>query len=342
MDYFRKTVIFSFLSAFLYVGTQAGPKDDLIKWLSNNKTLIGGLGITAMGGYYAYRWYSASNSIKISHGVCALQGGRSAMEDYYHTCKSPDNRFTYFGIFDGHGGLEVAQKASETLHQELFNNLKELVSVPAALKTSFLNFDQKILEDLSIQSGTTASIVLFDHEASPKTFWVANIGDSEIVAGLKSGEASVLSELHQPKSSGEKERLEKLGADFEAPRVTIGDVEVVVEYLCAPKDLGKISVTRAFGDRTFKKPHCDDNYLLAEPFVQSYPCENIDFLIMASDGLWNVFTHQEAVDYVKGQFQSGKGLEEIAKNLSQEAVDRTKKREKRMFTDNVTVFVIKV
>ena len=48
----------------------------------------------------------------LSWGACAMQGWRSSMEDT-HICQSvelPDKTYvgTLFGVFDGHGGREVA------------------------------------------------------------------------------------------------------------------------------------------------------------------------------------------------------------------------------------------
>ena len=54
---------------------------------------------------------------QFSWGACAMQGWRSSMEDS-HICQSYDmpNKNDYgmlFGVFDGHGGAEVANYAKE-------------------------------------------------------------------------------------------------------------------------------------------------------------------------------------------------------------------------------------
>ena len=56
---------------------------------------------------------SGENSI-LRFGVCAMQGWRKRMEDTHITdiSKGENGRFNIFGVFDGHGGKEVAQFVS--------------------------------------------------------------------------------------------------------------------------------------------------------------------------------------------------------------------------------------
>lgn len=53
-------------------------------------------------------------------------------------------------------------------------------------------------------------------------------------------------------------------------------------------------VTRSFGDRRLKA------YVSADPEIKSWPLgEGDDFLILASDGVWDVLSSQAAVDIVR-------------------------------------------
>ena len=85
--------------------------------------------------------------------------------------------------------------------------------------------------------------------------------------------------------------------------------------------LGRLAPLRAFGDAKFKwskkkqekvfqergvKPLSDAKefltppYLTAEPEVTSYQLQRTDkFLILASDGLWDMLSNEEAVDFVR-------------------------------------------
>lgn len=85
--------------------------------------------------------------------------------------------------------------------------------------------------------------------------------------------------------------------------------------------LGRLAPLRAFGDAKFKwskkkqekvfheqgvKPLSDAKefqtppYLTAEPEVTSYQLQRSDkFLILATDGLWDMLSNEEAVDFVR-------------------------------------------
>lgn len=72
---------------------------------------------------------------------------------------------------------------------------------------------------------------------------------------------------------------------------------------------GKIAITRAFGDFEFKIYVDDDgqlvrkNVITAEPEIRRYDFDpnKDEFLVIASDGLFDIFTSQEAVDFIKAK-----------------------------------------
>ena len=63
-----------------------------------------------------------------------------------------------------------------------------------------------------------------------------------------------------------------------------------------------------------------------------------DFLILASDGLFDRFSSQECVEVTREKLQAMPVLEQDAQKVAQELVDMAKK--KRMMTDNITVILI--
>ena len=88
---------------------------------------------------------------------------------------------------------------------------------------------------------------------------------------------------------------------------------------------GQLAVSRAFGDKNLK------NHLRSDPDVTNADIDaDTDILILASDGLWDVVTNEEAVAMIK-PIQSP---EEAAKTLMQEATQRGS-------ADNITVVVVR-
>jgi protein phosphatase 1L len=72
-------------------------------------------------------------------------------------------------------------------------------------------------------------------------------------------------------------------------------------------------VSRAFGAQSSKQ------YVVADPEIQEYDIEEgVDFLVLATAGLWNVLSNQEAVSMVESLMDS----EEAAIVLRDEACFR--------------------
>ncbi|KAI0504642.1 hypothetical protein KFK09_015594 [Dendrobium nobile] len=88
---------------------------------------------------------------------------------------------------------------------------------------------------------------------------------------------------------------------------------------------GVLAVSRAFGDRLLKQ------YVVAEPEIQEEVVDgSLEFLILASDGLWDVVSNEEAVTMVKPI----EDPEQAAKTLLQEASHRGS-------ADNITCVIVR-
>ncbi|KAH1119581.1 hypothetical protein GYH30_048104, partial [Glycine max] len=88
---------------------------------------------------------------------------------------------------------------------------------------------------------------------------------------------------------------------------------------------GVLAVSRAFGDRLLKQ------YVVADPEIQEEKVDSsLEFLILASDGLWDVVSNEEAVAMIKPI----EDAEEAAKRLMQEAYQRGS-------SDNITCVVVR-
>ena len=116
--------------------------------------------------------------------------------------------------------------------------------------------------------------------------YVANVGDSRAVLSAN-GRAVPLSADHKPDRKDERQRIENLGG-----RVVFWGTWRVE---------GVLAVTRAFGDRQLK------------PLVSSAPdivrhtiSEYDQFLILASDGLWDVLSNERAVEIVSSIYPDTK------------------------------------
>lgn len=134
----------------------------------------------------------------------------------------------------------------------------------------------------------------------------ANVGDARVVVS-QNQTALRLSWDHRAEDPGEVERIEKAGGFVFRNRV-----------------LGILAVTRSLGDHAVKE------FVIGAPHTSSL--ENArtgDFVILACDGLWDVFSDQEAIDMV---LKTKEGTSDVSKVLVDEAI-------RRGSTDNITVVV---
>ncbi|CAL1402823.1 unnamed protein product [Linum trigynum] len=89
-----------------------------------------------------------------------------------------------------------------------------------------------------------------------------------------------------------------------------------------PRVDGQLAMSRAFGDDAKLKDH-----ISSEPDLKivTIDCDDTDFIILASDGLWKVggqvMSNQDACDYIRGV----EDPKEAAKTLIAEALARGSK-----------------
>lgn len=203
-----------------------------------------------------------------------MQGWRKSMEDS-HLAKLDvvEGEVSIFGVFDGHGGCEVAHFIAKHFVEEIKKTERfKKGDYKGALIETFLTIDKMLLteqgkkelvaisrkhsptgtatasgSDLPYQAGCTACVAL----VTKTEVYVANAGDTRCVIAAN-GQAKDLSHDHKPDVPEEKKRVEKAGGFVEEGRVN-----------------GIIAISRAVGDYEYKnlslKP--EENMVSAHPEV---------------------------------------------------------------------------
>lgn len=161
-------------------------------------------------------------------------------------------------------------------------------------KRSFLRADQELYAEFRAgqveDSGTTALAAL----VLGSSLVVANAGDSRAVL-CRRGRAIELTQDHKPNSP------------FEAQRIRDAGGTVCIEGLLN----GELSVSRAIGDYFSTDLKYIDSTgtlflgpLTAEPDVATHVITPEDeFVLLACDGLWDVFSSQRAVEFARGKLR---------------------------------------
>jgi len=189
-----------------------------------------------------------------------------------------DDSSGFFGVYDGHGGRLAAQFCQTHLHKLLLEELEALKGGEPT-QQSFQNVYQRTdeaMKDTVPGAGACVVTVLLKKYDGKRILFVANAGDARAVLS-RGGKATQLTHDHTAKDEAEAKAITDKGGFIKGGNVN-----------------GLIAVTRALGDLHMKK------YLSNEPyFTRTELTAEDEFLIVACDGVWDVVSNQNAVDFIK-------------------------------------------
>ncbi|XP_057207324.1 integrin-linked kinase-associated serine/threonine phosphatase 2C isoform X1 [Triplophysa rosa] len=292
------------------------------------------------------------DQVRLTGFVAARRGEREEMQDAHvmlpdmtasvTNLPSQVSQLAYFAVFDGHGGARASRFAAENLHHALASkfpkgdveNLEKLVR--KCLLDTFRQTDEEFLKKASSQKpawkdGSTATCMLVVDDV----LYVANLGDSRAVmcrlekagdSGKRKFVTLALSKEHNPTIYEERMRIQKAGGTVRDGRV-----------------LGVLEVSRSIGDGQYKR--CG---VISTPDIRRCQLsQNDKFVLLACDGLFTVFSPEEAVQFVlnvlenetvevkEGQTEEAVRYEAACQRLASEAV-------RRGSADNVTVILVSI
>lgn len=240
----------------------------------------------------------------------------------------------FFGVYDGHNGDDTARLLHQQLHHRLFSHPDFVFSPMRAINSVCEEFDHEILEeqDLSMTpqrkrtflydvtdnhgahndefgegseipcqlqpisfSGAVsvfailakwnaANVVMADPSVPtpaelPVMLYIANVGDCRAVLCTANGLAVDITKDHKASNLEEKVRIEESGGYVHNGRLD-----------------GILAISRGFGDLAHKQ----DGHLIVTPDVYEHPVtEDDEFLLLASDGLFDVISSQQAVNFIR-------------------------------------------
>jgi serine/threonine protein phosphatase PrpC len=255
------------------------------------------------------------------HSV-SIKGLRDQNEDKHDIILNDkkSKNVNFFGVYDGHGGKEVSEYIQKNLSKFF---LDKKVNYPLSKKhvTNIYNDMQKTLNKYSWARGTGTTCLIAIHFKYNKEDYlnVLNTGDSRCVL-CRDNFGMPLTKDHKPNWPEEKQRIENLGGKI-----------IFDGHDWRIKDL---SVSRAFGDIDASP------YVTHSPDLYRYKLDKNDkFFILACDGLWDVMTNSDVINFVLLNCYDGTTKNRINKN-----VNIGKKLAghalKKGSTDNITVIVV--
>ncbi|XP_062196988.1 probable protein phosphatase 2C 74 [Phragmites australis] len=245
--------------------------------------------------------------------LASRAGPKHAMEDGYGVIthkNDGDSQLAFYGVYDGHGGRAAVDFVSERHGRNVVSAVlaagTEEDDVSAAIRAAYLKTDSELLTQLQGASGGACAATAL---VKGGDLYVANLGDCRAVLS-RDGAAAALTADHTCAKEDERARVEREGGYVSRSGSGVWRVQ------------GSLAVSRAFGDGGLKQ------WVVADPAVTRVPLSaGCDFLVIASDGLWDKVSNQEAVDAVSRSRATS----------CRELVDMARRRGSR---DDVTVMVV--
>ncbi|KAM7464673.1 hypothetical protein LguiA_032794 [Lonicera macranthoides] len=199
----------------------------------------------------------------------SIKGKKMFMEDTH--------KIEFFGVYDGHGGSKAAEFVAENLDANIFQMLENFSgnsTKEEAIKAGYLKTNQDFQKQ-GLGSGTCCVTAVIEG----KELMISNVGDCRAVL-CRGGKAEALTKDHRASRDDERKRIEDKG----------GYVEI---HRGAWRVHGILSVSRSIGDVHLK------DWVIAEPDTKILGLTpDMQYLVLASDGLWEEVGNQEAVDIV--------------------------------------------
>jgi len=249
---------------------------------------------------------SSPDQQELRYAASSVQGRRPYNEDRSHVLHPllgsalADRSTSFFAVYDGHGGEDAAEWCSRH----------------------------------------TCGCVLIDS----RYIYAGNCGDTRSILSRSNQPHIALSVDHKPCDPTEQSRIEAAGGTVSIQNIPIvrnGKKAVMVQSYVELGESG-LAVSRALGDFGFKR--CDgrsedEQAVICRPYVGRWERQDSvdEFILLASDGLWNFVETERIVEFVRERLlsddDSERDIEDIVNKLTQFALDKKS-------NDNVTVVLV--
>jgi len=280
-------------------------------------------------------------SQRVRYASAEMQGWRTTMEDADVVDLQVPGGLIVAGVFDGHGGKDVSKYTARVFVRELTTCGQFLTgNYPEALSTTFLHIDEllrtpAVKEELARtssdsqdgdyiinNSGCTAVVALL----TQREIYVANAGDSRCVLG-RAGGAVQMSFDHKPNLPVESQRISKAGG-----------------YVVEGRVMGNLNLSRSLGDLTYKDNRDlppQDQMITAYPDVRKDALtEDTDFVVIACDGVWDVMTCEQCVNFVYSGLSEGRTPAQIVESLLDACIAKDVTSSGGLGCDNMTCVLL--
>ncbi|ELP89259.1 protein phosphatase 2C, putative [Entamoeba invadens IP1] len=283
-------------------------------------------------------------------GYTSMQGWRRTMEDSHIVQLDfqveGGKKASFFGVFDGHGGDQVADYCEKVYVDVLLKSpafkagdyKKALIDtnivIDDLMRTKDVNtfikglgsggsniYEGMFGELVADGMGCTAVVALI----IDNKIYCGNAGDSRCVL-FKGNKVKGMSVDHKPTLQSEIDRITQAGGTIDGGRVN-----------------GNLNLTRTIGDLMYKRqPELGPakQIISCYPDVTEEPLDGTEqLLILACDGIWDVLTSEQCVEKVVEYLKTGLPLKQVCEKIADDCL--SKEPYSKPGFDNMTLIVVK-
>lgn len=274
--------------------------------------------IKLMFTHFSFIWSITEKSLEYYHYT--VKGPRPANEDEFTVVEHlndymnipGDDKYSFAAVYDGHCGKYTSMYVRSQLHHKACSSPLFQTDPEKAIFDTFLQVDEIVNATQLTDQFSCGSTALQVWVKNNKDLIVANVGDCRGYL-CRQNEPVEIAKPHHPNSPEEKARITSLGG--------------AVVWHGAWRVNGILAVSRSIGDVNLKK------WVIPNPDITKFTIQpDDDFLVIASDGLWDVVQPKEMVEIVRDTCKT-LGRKQVCQQLCEAAL-------KKNTQDNVTVVAI--
>lgn len=273
---------------------------------------------------------------QLKFASCGMQGWRKRMEDSHITdlCVGGTN-CNVFGVFDGHGGREVAQWVKKKFTDELIKNKNfNSQNYGKALTENFMRMDVLMVDNQGKQELK---------EESRKS----KLDDEKSSKNQEKNKNEMFRSLFDPKAQDDCDVAMFTGCtatvclfdDKKAYFANAGDSRIIISkggvaysmtvdhkpesdeeririykaegWVSEGRVKGNLNLSRSLGDLEFKqnkKISPEEQMITANPEITSCELKDLDFIFLGCDGVYDCLTNQEVVDFINSRLKKNPNI----------------------------------
>jgi serine/threonine protein phosphatase PrpC len=241
--------------------------------------------------------------------------------------EASEESWSFFAVYDGHGGKVGMEYCRDRLHANVLAEIQNSTSSSdtcRALESAFRKTDSQLAMVGAWSNGCTATVALLQRLPGAEVrLHMAHVGDSRAVL-LGAGGVLRLCRDHRADDPAEVRRIVEEGGSVTNNRVS-----------------GILSVSRSLGDHHLKHKGVS---CVPDTSTHDVACGHV--LVIASDGLWDALSDEDALVVVQGCIdratkQGGGGQQALSESLRECAAQALVSRALELGSrDNILAMVV--